>query len=160
MAKSLETQLEHKSKAFSIDTAANISYSLAVGAALDYAAGLNLSGIIASRTSATGINILTGGAYGWLREKTYKITNTTEKSHPAKKWVTDTIAFNLGQIPLYATAVTIASLASEGKVDLEKVKHGIIYLATVSPLIGPTLGIFTDTLRRMFKIKTAAEGAY
>ena len=77
MTKSLEKQLEqNKSKAFSIDTAANVSYSLAVGAALDYAAGLNLSGIIASRTSATGINILTGGVYGWLREKTYKITKS------------------------------------------------------------------------------------
>jgi len=143
-----------------VDTAGNITYSLIVGSLLDYSAGLNLAGIVASRASATAMNSVTGGPYGWWREKIFKTTKTTEKSGKIRKTLVDLLAFNTFQVPIYAAAVAIGSYVSEGKVDMEKVQNGATYLATISPLIGPTMGWYMDGFRKLFGIKSAAEGAY
>jgi len=45
-------------------------------------------------------------------------------------------------------------------VDIEKVENGARYLATISPLIGPTMGWYMDGFRKIFRLKSAAEGAY
>lgn len=143
-----------------VDTAGNITYSLIAGSILDYCAGLNLSGIVASRASATAINSVTGGPYGYWREKVFKTTRTNEKSGKIRKTLVDLLAFNTFQVPIYATAVAIGSLVSEGKIDMEKVQNGALYLATISPFIGPTLGWYMDGCRKIFGVKSAAEGAY
>ncbi len=143
-----------------VDTAGNILYSLIVGSLLDYSAGLDLAGIVASRASATAINSVTGGLYGWWREKVFKATKTTEESRKLRKTLVDLLAFNTFQVPIYAAAVAIGSYVSEGKADMEKVQNGAVYLATISPLIGPTMGWFMDGFRKVFRLKSAAEGAY
>ena len=148
------------SKIMLVDTAGNITSSLIAGSILDYCVGLNLAGIIASRTSATAMNLVTGGPYGWLREQTFRLMKTNEDSGVVKKTLTDLIAFNTFQVPVYATAVAIGSLISEEKVDWNKVISGASYLAIVSPLIGPTLGLYMDGFRKLFGVKSAVEGAY
>lgn len=142
------------------DIVGNVSYSLILGSALDCCSGLDLAGIAASRTSASLINAVTGGPYGLWRENVFKLTGTNEKSGRLRKTLVDLAAFNSFQVPVYATAVAIGSLVSEGKVDWEKVAHGAGYLAAISPFIGPTMGWFMDGCRRVFGVRTAAQGAY
>ena len=143
-----------------VDTAGNITYSLLVGIPLDCSAGLNCTGVAASRATATAINSVTGGPYGWWREKTYQVTRTTEESGKARKTLVDLLAFNTFQVPIYATALAIGSLVSEGTIDTEKVMDGARNLAIISPLVGPTMGWYMDWFRGLFGVKSAAEGAY
>ena len=143
-----------------VDTLGNITYSLITGSMLDYSAGLNLKGIIGSRTSATAINSVTGGLYGWWREKMFKWTKTKADSNKVRKVLVDLFAFDSFQIPVYGTAVAIGSLVSEGYIDFDKVLKGAENLAIISPLIGPTMGWYMDGFRWLFGIKSAAKGAY
>ena len=147
-------------KIAAVDIGGNITYGLVVGAMLDYSAGLNAAGILASRTYATAMNSVVGGPYGWWREKAFKITNTNEESGKVRKTLVDLLAFNSFQVPMYATAIAVGSLISEGSIDWEKVRDGATNLAVISPLIGPTMGWYLDGFRRLFGIKSAAEGAY
>jgi len=143
-----------------VDTGGNVTYSLIVGSVLDYMSGLNLTGIVASRFSATAINTVTGGLYGWWREKAFKVTKTTEESGKVRKTIVDLLAFNTFQVPIYATAIIIGSLISEGRVDWDKVRNGSVYLATISPFIASTMGWYMDGFRQLFGVRSAAEGAY
>jgi hypothetical protein len=142
------------------DKASAITYSLITGGILDYASGLSLGGIVASRAYAGGINYLTGGEYGLWQERMYRWTNTTEKSGKLRKGLVDLLAFNTLQVPIYATAVTVASLVSEGKVDFEKVEHGARNLALISPFIAPTMRISMNWFRKLFRVKSIAERAH
>jgi len=194
---SLEALVERPEKnsagrAALVDTFGNISYSLAVGAAIDYSVGLNLSGIVASRATGTAINSVTGGPYGWYREKVFNFVGAEEESRSVvgslreaynetvkdfsnfksfktpttilgrkmRKNFADLLAFNTFQVPLYAAIVAFSSFVSEGNVDFEKVQDGAEYLAKLSILIGPTLGLYVDGCRKVFGVKSAAEGAY
>jgi hypothetical protein len=143
-----------------VDTLGNISYSLIAGSALDCAAGLPVSGIVTSRASATLMNTVTGGPYGYWREKMYRLTGTNEDSGRIRKTLADLLAFNTFQVPIYGAAVAAGSLVSEGEVNWEKVGRGAAYLTAISPFIGPTLGLFMDGLRKLFRVKSAAAGAY
>lgn len=145
------------SKTVVADTLGNVTYPLIVGGLIDYASGLNLLGIVTSRVSGIPLNVVSGRPYGWWREQTYKITNTKESSGKIRKTLTDLLAFNTFQVPLYAGLVALGSLVSEGHVDWNKVGHGASYLAEISPLIGPTMGIYMDSLRKVFGVKSAAE---
>ena len=147
-------------KIITVDIGGNITYGLVVGALLDYSAGLNVAGILASRTYATAMNSVVGGPYGWWRERTFKATRTNENSGKIRRTLVDLLAFNTFQVPMYATAIAIGSLISEGRIDWEKVRDGATNLAMISPLIGPTMGWYLDGFRRLFGIKSAAEGAY
>ena len=148
---------EHKTP---VDTIANITYSLAVGGALDYACGLYPLGILASRASATAMNAATGGIYGRWREIVYRTVRPLETSGHARKSITmtvaDLIAFNTFQVPLYGIGLAVGSFISEGHVNMEKVWTGMSFLASISPLIAPTLGWYTDGLRKLFIVKGAA----
>jgi hypothetical protein len=137
------------------DIVGNASYSLATGAVLDYCSGLDLTGIATSRGSAILMNLVTAGPYGLWREKVFKLTGTNEKSGRLRKILVDSF-----QVPVYATAVAIGSLVSEGEVNWEKSFHGATYLAAISPFVGPTMGWFMDGCRKVFGVKTAAQGAY
>ncbi len=152
--------MKERGKIGLVDTLGNVSYSLGTGALLDTAAGLDLPGVIASRTTATAMNSVTGGPYGFWREKMYKWTNTNKDSSKLRKTLTDLLAFNTFQVPIYAIAVAAGSLASDGEIDYEKVANGARNLALISPLIGPTMGMWMDFLRKRFNVKSAAEGAY
>ena len=142
-----------------IDTLGNTTYPLVVGGMLDYASGLRGWGIAASRAYAMGINVPTGALYGKWRNKLFNATKTNKESSKLRQGLVDLLAFNTFQVPIYATAIAIGSLLSEGKVDLEKVRDGAGYLAMASPLIGPTMGWYMDKLRKVFKLKSAPEKA-
>ena len=148
--------LKQTGKTALADTFGNVTYSMAAGAILDYCTGLNLTGIVASRLAATKLNILTGGVYGIWREKVFQATKTNDSHGKFRKGLTDLVAFNTFQVPVYAAAVAIGSLVSEGRVDLEKVKHGAEYLGIISPIIGPTLGMYLDGLRKLIGVQSAA----
>jgi len=140
-----------------VDTLGNVSYSLIAGGILDYASGLRGWGIIASRLSATAINLPTGAPYGKWRNLTFKLTKTTNESSKIRKSLADLLAFNTFQVPIYSSAVAIGSLISEGKIDWQKVEKGAAYIALISPLIAPTLGYYMDGLRKVFRLKSAPE---
>lgn len=162
--KSLENitkeKIPSKKKIAIVDTLGNVTYSLIVGGALDYWSGLDLKGIAGSRASATAMNSFTGGAYGWWREKFFNWTKTKPEHNKIRKTAVDLLAFNTFQIPIYGTGVAIGSLFQDGYVDLEKVIDGMEHLATISPLIGPTMGLYMDGFRKLFGIKPAVNGAY
>ncbi len=141
-----------------VDTIGNITYSLIVGTCLDYNAGLNLEGIAASRFSATILNTITGGAYGWWREQAYKITKTKIGSGIIKKKLVDLIAFNTFQVPVYVIGVVIGGFISEPNIDWKKVQDGATSLALISPILGPTMGWYLDFFRKCFGIKPAYGG--
>ena len=134
-------------KVILVDTIGTISYSLIMGSIIDYRAGLNLTGIIASRTSGTIVNTFTGGAYGWWREKASQLTKTNKESSYIKKSIVDILAFNTFQMPIYAALVAFGSYVSEGKVDMDKVQKGATELTLISPFIGPTMGLYVDGCR-------------
>ncbi len=141
------------------DTVGNVTYPLIVASAIDYASGLNLTGIVAARASGIPLNVATGRPYGWWREQVCRLTNTTEKSGRVRKTLADLLAFNTFQVPLYAGLVAFGSYVSEGKIDWEKAKNGATYLAGISPLIGPTMGLYMDLMRRFFGVSSAAKAA-
>ena len=154
-----------KGKESLVDTMGLVSYSLVVGAGMDYSAGLRGFGILASRAYGTAINIPTGALYGKWRNFVYRKSRTTDKSSKLRKGVTELVAFNTFQVPLYATVIAVGSLASnllskgEFEIDIDKVFTGAEHLAMVSPLIGPTLGWYTEGLRKIFGLKSAPRKA-
>jgi hypothetical protein len=143
-----------------VDTLGNVTCSLVIGSGLDCASGLDFKGVAASRATATAMNSVTGGPYGWWREKAFKLTRTNEKSGRVRKTLADLLAFNTFQVPIYGVAVATGSLFSEGEVNFDKVQSGMTYLAMISPLISPVMGLFMDGARRIFGINTASKGAY
>jgi len=149
-----------KRKVVLVDTGGNITYSLIVGSVLDYCSGLDPLGILFSRLSASGFNSITGGPYGWWREKVYHITKTTKNHSKLRKTIAELVSFNTFQVPAYALSVAIGSYFSDGDIDFEKVSAGAKYLAMISPLVGPTMGLYMDYFRRCFGVKNASEGAY
>lgn len=50
-------------KIASVDTAANITYFIIVGSMLDFSAGLDLKGVVASRAYASVMNTFIGSIY-------------------------------------------------------------------------------------------------
>ena len=143
-----------------VDTFSSVTYSLIVGTCLDYSADLRGCGIVSSRATATGINAVTGAPYGMWRNFLYRATHTTEKSSSRiQKGLVVWLALTTFQLPIYCTAIAAGCLFSEGKVDWNKVQDGATYIATISPLIGPTLGWYQDFCRRRWELKSAAEKA-
>ncbi|PIN90812.1 hypothetical protein COU60_00525 [Candidatus Pacearchaeota archaeon CG10_big_fil_rev_8_21_14_0_10_34_76] len=165
MEEPVEKPKEKRGRESLVDTLGLVSYSLVVGAGMDYSAGLRGFGILASRAYGTAINFPTGAPYGKWRNFVYKKGKTTDKSSRFRKGVTELVAFNTFQVPLYATVIAVGSLASnlasngELKVDMENVLSGAKHLAMVSPLIGPTLGWYTEGLRKLFGLKSAPRKA-
>ena len=154
------TETKHKSRKESIvDTIGNFSYPLVVGGIVDYFSGLRGLGIVASRTYAAGINIPTGAPYGQWRNFLYRKTKTTKKSSKLRKYLVELLAFNTFQVPLYASVFAVGSLVSKGEIDFEKVVNSAKNLAMLSPIIGPTMGMYMDGLRKVFRLKSAPEKA-
>lgn len=141
------------------DGSSGLTYSFIVGGMLDFLAGLRFPGIMYSRLSSVVTDSLTSIPYGMWRDKVFKTAKTTEKSGKIKKYITDLVAFNTFQIPVYAAIVSFASYLSDGYIDGEKVRHGVTYLAAISPLIAPTRGLYMDGVRKLFGAKSSLEKA-
>lgn len=88
------------------------------------------------------------------------MTGTCQEGGAVRRNLVDLCAFNTFQVPLYLGIVAFGSYISEGKMDFEKACAGGEYLVMISPIIGPTLGWYTDWCRTIFGIKTAAQGVY
>ncbi len=98
--------------------------------------------------------------YTRAREKTLQCFPFLEGRHYVRDALADLLAFNSFQVPVYATALAIGSYVSDGQIDWQKVSAGSLHLAEISWLIGPTMGMYMNLFRKMFGIKSAAEGAY
>jgi hypothetical protein len=147
-----------KDKETQVDTFSKVTYSLVTGILFDYfGAGYRGMEIFWSRTSATGINTVTGHPYQKWREGWYRLTKTKEESSKLRKGLVELGAFNTFETYVYGTALCIGSLASGGRIDFEKVREGMLGLIYLSPIIGPTLGWYMDGIRKIFGIRTAAE---
>jgi len=158
-------KINKKGKEGLIDTLGMITYSILWGGTIDYLSGLNISGIIASRTTGTLSNLPTAAPYGKYRNYLYKKTKTTDKSSTKRKYLTELLAFNTFQVPLYTIVLTLASLTEnylsdrQFKVDLDKVGIGTAILAGVSPAVGPVMGLWMEGFRKMFGLKSAPKKA-
>ncbi|MGV8142668.1 MAG: L-alanine exporter AlaE [Candidatus Pacearchaeota archaeon] len=156
----ISTKRSLGSRAAIADVVGNNLYGLIVGGAIDYASGLDTEGVAASRLSGAIVNTVTGALYGWWREKICQITRTDESSGRIRKSAVDFLAFNTFQTPLYAMLSAIGSKVSEGSINWDKAEHGAAYLIAFSPFIAPTMGWFMDGVRRVARVKSAAEGSY
>ena len=159
-----EQFVERKGKESLIDTLGLVTYSLLAGAITDYASGLRGLGIVASRAYGTAINLPTGAPYGKYRNFLYKKTKTTDKSSKVRKYLVELLAFDTFQVPLYATVIGFGSLVSnlskgELKIDFDKVQNGVAILTAVSPLVGPTVGLYMESVRKLFNLKSAPRKA-
>ena len=160
----LEIQAKHasalsdKTKNSLADIVGNVSCSLVVGGALDYfASHLDCMGILVSRAYATVINALTSTHYGKWRDYVFKKMHTTEESSLAKMYISNVAAFVPFQVPVYATAVGLASYLSDGYIDFDKVKNGAFFLTMISPAVAPTQNWTMDKTRQLFGIKSSAQ---
>ena len=156
--------MEKRKKEILVDTLGNVTFSLIASAITDYSSGLRGMGILASRSYGTAINIPTGGPYGKWRNYVYRNFKTTDRSTKIKKGLTEFVAFNSFQTPLYTTVLTVGSLFSnllkgELKVDYENVLTGTVILTTISPLVGPLMGLYMEGVRKIFGIKSAPKQA-
>ena len=143
------------------DTIGKVTYSILVGVGLDYfQAGLRGWGIVSARASATAVNMVTGSPYARWREGWYTLTRTSEKSSKLRKSVVELGAFNTFETYVYGLSAGIGSLISTGTLDLEKITDGMAGLLYLSPLIGPTMGMWLNGTCKMFGIKTVAERAH
>ncbi|MBT7903161.1 L-alanine exporter AlaE [Candidatus Woesearchaeota archaeon] len=146
-----------------VDTVGSFTYSLGVGIGIDIVAGLAVPGIVASRTSASIINILTGGVYGLWRDFVFKKTKTKKESPLIKKTITDFISFNTFQLPVYSIALTIGTAidyltgVKDSSFNLEHIVEGMKTLAILSPIIGPTMGLYLNLFRKLFGVSTPEE---
>ncbi|MEK6927236.1 MAG: L-alanine exporter AlaE [Nanoarchaeota archaeon] len=150
----------NKGKIGSVDTLANVTYSLGVGALTDFWSGLNALGVLSSRLSSVPLNIVTGSPYALWTEKLYSWTKTKKESSQSRKFLVDLLAFNTFQVPVYGVALAVGSVCSQTEVDWKKVESGMTHLAQISPFIAPTLRMYTNSLRKIFGIKSISEGAY
>lgn len=146
-------------KEFWVDTLSGGLYSLVIGSAIDYSAGLEWDGVIVSRSFAAVANTLTDGLYGKWRNTVFHHTKTTEENGNLRQATANFLAFNTFQTPLYAGIVGVSSLLSDGQVDPEKMLDGAVYLAGISPFIGPTMGWWMDAARTYFGLPTAPQKA-
>ncbi len=142
-----------------VDTLSGFTYSLIVGGVIDYTTGLRGWGIASSRAYASSISAVTGGWYGKWRNFLFNKTNTTQNSHWFRKGFVDVLAGNTFQAPIYASAVAVGSLISDGHVDWHKVRDGLEKIVIISPLIAPTLGWYSDFVRKRFGLPSAAQRA-
>lgn len=103
----------------------------------------------------TSIANLTGCPFEGYAEIADHFTQTDK----LQDGITDFFVFNTFQLPIYAFSVAVGSLVRERTIDVNKISKGASYLATVSPFIGPTLGLYLDELRKVFGLKSASQNA-
>jgi len=146
------------------DTVGRVSYSIVIGAFLDYLTGLDTTGMIASRATATIINSFTSAPYGWWREKVYVITGTKDNHSKLRKGIVEWAAFTTFEIPVYASAVSTGIIAqyiiSDKPTEWLRVLKGVWNLSKLSPMIALTMNPYMDFIRKLFGVPKAARGAY
>lgn len=148
------------SKEAAAATIGKVTYSLVVGTGLDYfTAGLRGWGIVSSRTSATGINTVTGIPYDKWRKGWYKLTRTPEKTSSFRKWLVELGAFNTFETYVYGVSICAGSLAEKGSIDFWDVQSGVEGLILWSLVIAPTMGKWLNLTCKLFGVESAAKRA-
>jgi len=175
------------SKKVAVDTGSRISYSIVVGALIDYfMGGLTGWGIVGSRATATGLNTLTSGPYGWWQDKIYSTLKTVPETrkfkqvfdkknvssyfkeekfqevisysgHRGKQFLTDMLAFNTFEPIVYGIANCAGQLITKGDINFEQVTEGMKGIIYISPFIAPTMRWTMQGTRKLFGVKTSAE---
>ena len=148
----------YKSPEARADTLGKVTYSILVGTGLDYIqAGLRGMGIVTARASATVINTVTGSPYARWREGWYALTKTNDESSSMRQALVELGAFNTFETYIYGLSAGIGSLISTGTLYAEKIADGMVGLLYLSPIIGPTMGLWLNATCRIFNVKTVAE---
>lgn len=144
------------------DTLGKVTYSLAVGTALDYfKSGLRGLEILTSRAIATGINTATGTPYAKWRRAWYDFTHTTNESNKLRKALVELGAFNTFETYVYgvsaAAGAAFGYLVTGEEFNPLKICEGIEGMVYLSPLIGPTMGMWLNATCKIFGVKPVAE---
>lgn len=181
-------KLKKPSKKFVVDTTSRVLYSVAVGAGIDYFYGglKTFAGIFGSRATATGINSVTSGPYGWWQDKCYTFFKTTPETRKlkdvfdsknlahyfqngklyevtnyglrlGKQFATDMFAFNTFEPVVYGISNIVGQLVGSGDVDLNQTAEGIQFVVYISPFVAPTMRLTMQVARKLFGIKTSSE---
>jgi len=175
------------SKKVAVDTGSRVSYSIVVGALIDYfMGGLTGWGIVGSRATATGINSVTSGPYGWWQDKCYRALKTVPETRTykqvfdeknishylekekfqevvgysgrkGKQFLTDMLAFNTFEPIVYGIANCVGQLINTGDVDFHQVVEGMKGVVYISPFIAPTMRWTMQGARKFFGVKTSSE---
>lgn len=182
-------KFKNTSKKVAVDTGSRITYSLVVGAGIDYfLGGLTGWGIVASRATATGVNSVTSGPYGWWQDKWYSLLKTTPETRKindifnsknisdyvvkekfsevtnylgrrSKQFVTDMLAFNTFETLVYDLANCAGQLFDTGDADFHQVFEGMKGIVYISPFVAPTMRMTMQGARKLFGVKTSAQKA-
>ncbi|MCF7865946.1 L-alanine exporter AlaE [Candidatus Woesearchaeota archaeon] len=170
-----------------VDTGSRVTYSVFVGALIDYfLGGLSGWGIVSARFTATGINSVTSGPYGWWQDKWYSLMKVTPEKRKLKdifdkkdisdyltkqntkeillysgrklyRWSADMLAFNTFEPFVYGIANSVGQLIDAGDVDFNQVYEGMKGVMYISPLVAPTMRLAISGGRKLFGLKTSAE---
>jgi hypothetical protein len=149
-----------------VDRFSSISYSIIAGVYVDSLVPLTPIECLISRGSSIPLNYFTGDYYGKWRDKVFARIKTTDKMSKPRQVVTniitDIIAFNTFQVPVYAAALALTQvphLFTHQEFDTRAIIRGMGYLALYSPFSAPTFGYFMNIHREFFGIPTPREKA-
>lgn len=87
-------------------------------------------------------NTLLGRPYGMWRSWLFKKTNTTDKSYFLRRWAVDTVAFAIGQLPIYWTNMTLAGA------ELKEMIIASIPVTLIAGPLGIPYGWYLDKVRK------------
>jgi hypothetical protein len=140
--------LMNKLKDYLVDTSAIISFYTPLMASVEFSAGMDLQEVSYSRLYSMMFHSAFGRPYGKYRDWFANKFNTNKDSSKTKKFMVDTSALMLWQIPNYSL-ILYASGAS-----LEEITLALPLGLTVGAISGRPYGYFLDKWRTYFGRKT------
>ncbi len=150
----LESTVEKESKKFSwkhwaVDTGALVSYSFAVGSAMEALYGLTVSQMLKSRCSMAALHVTIGRLFGKYRNLVNRKLGVTKQSGYFRRALADTLTTATFVGPIYATVLYFATRG-----DWEKVAGGTALQTVLAAPIGTVFGWYQDKVRKLFGVPT------
>lgn len=151
LEENIQTQPSRLRK-FAADTTAALTFSVAVGSAMELGiTGLTVGQTARSRALSALVNFTTGRLYGVFRDFIYRSLRVKENSSSVHKAFADFAATNLFWLPIYPT-ILFATGA-----DLEHIMYAQATMIAATPIIGPSYGWYLNKVRDLFGTQTAYE---
>ena len=110
-------------------------------------AGMDFSEHVYTRIVNTAANTLLARPYGWARDKFLKKIGVNGKSSKLKKYLGDTAAFFLLQLPLYWGSLAVCGA------ELDEIVRAAIPATLLSGTFGRPYGIYLDWIRKESGLK-------
>lgn len=127
-----------------VDVVAMNVFSLVVAGGVEILSGMALSAVWRTRLNSAIINTITGRPYGIWRDRV--ISKLAGTSRGPRRYLADTTAFVMFQLPLYWLSATLAGA------EARSIMIASVSLAAVSGLMGGPYGIFLDWARTTFGV--------